>query len=219
VTDLEFDAYDQPQRETMCGTCTRCLDACPTNAFPEPYVLDARRCISYLTIEHPGWIERDLRPRMGNWVFGCDVCQSVCPWQRFAIQTQVTEFFPLSLDRAAPRLTHLLALNDAQFDVEFGGTPIERIGREMLVRNACLAAGNSAKRSAGGSRHPECLPALQALLADISPLVRGHAAWGLNRLAGRGAAPALRERLRVETDDGVRHELEASLAEVNTASY
>ncbi|HLE28040.1 MAG TPA: tRNA epoxyqueuosine(34) reductase QueG, partial [Anaerolineales bacterium] len=116
LTEVEFDEYSQPRPETMCGTCTRCLAACPTGAFPQPYVLDARRCISYLTIEHHGWIDRELRPLMGNWVFGCDVCQVVCPWNRFAVQTLTTEFFPLNPDRAAPPLSQLLALDEAGFE-------------------------------------------------------------------------------------------------------
>ncbi|MBZ0302614.1 MAG: tRNA epoxyqueuosine(34) reductase QueG, partial [Anaerolineae bacterium] len=137
LTDLEFDAYDAPQRPTLCGTCTRCLNACPTDAFPQPHVLDARRCISYWTIEHKGWIDRDLRPLFGNWVFGCDVCQVVCPFQRFAPETQESAFIPPDLDRAAPRLVDLLALDDTAFRARYQGSPILRIKRERLVRNAC----------------------------------------------------------------------------------
>jgi epoxyqueuosine reductase len=206
LTDAGFDEYDQPQRETMCGTCARCLAACPTRAFPQPYVLDARRCISYLTIEHPGWIDRALRPLMGNWVFGCDVCQTVCPWQRFAIQTQETAFFPASPDRAAPRLAQLLALDEAGFDALFRGTPVHRIGREQLVRNACIAAGNS--------RHPDLISALQSLISDPVPLVRGHAAWGLARLMGARVASRLHQTLDMETDTAARQDVEATLAEL-----
>jgi len=209
LSDQEFDEYDQPQRETMCGTCTRCLAACPTRAFPRPYVLDARRCISYLTIEHPGWIERDLRPLMGNWVFGCDICQSVCPWQRFAIQTQATEFFPTRVERAAPKLTQLLALDEAEFQALFLGTPIQRIGREQLVRNACVAAGNS------GSA--ECVSLLESLMRDPSPLIRGHAAWALSRLMGPQASQRLSETLHTETDLEARHDMQASLTQTQTA--
>ncbi len=224
LTDLEFDAYDQPQRETMCGTCARCVAACPTDAFPQPYVLDARRCISYLTIEHPGWIDRTLRPLMGNWVFGCDVCQSVCPWQRFAIQSQETAFFPSGPDRAAPKLTHLLALDEAGFDVLFRGTPIHRLGRERLIRNACIAAGNSAARrlaplrrgSASGSQSDEVAPALERLLNDPSPLVRGHAGWGLARLIGPRAAGPLSATFYAESDADARRDLEATLAEITS---
>ena len=102
ITDAVFDAYDQPQREGLCGSCSRCLAACPTIAFPEPYVLDSRRCISYLTIELRGWIEPALRPLMGNWIFGCDVCQAVCPWQRFAVTSLETDFFPIEPGSGGP---------------------------------------------------------------------------------------------------------------------
>jgi epoxyqueuosine reductase len=203
VTDAEFDAYDQPGRETMCGTCTRCLAACPTQAFPEPYVLDSRRCISYLTIEHPGWVDQALRPLMGNWVFGCDVCQTVCPWGRFAVQSLEGKFFPASPERAAPRLSDLLRMDEAGFEAAFAGTPVERIGREQMVRNACIAAGNSG--------HTELIAALENLLADRSPLVRGHAGWALARLAGPGARPALRAQVEAESDPEARRDLWAAL--------
>lgn len=201
LTSAEFDEYDQPARETMCGSCARCLAACPTDAFPQPYVLDARRCISYLTIELKGFIPHELRPRMGNWVFGCDVCQTVCPWNRFAVQTQATEFFPLSVDRAAPPLVELLALNEQSFADRFGGSPIERIGRERLQRNACIAAGNS--------RDEALTPPLTVLLREAaSPLVRAHAGWALAHL---GAATAAQAHLTHESDAVVRADLTRSL--------
>jgi epoxyqueuosine reductase len=159
ITDAEFDEYDAPGRETMCGSCARCLAACPTDAFPEPYVLDARRCISYLTIEHPGEIDEALRPLLGNWVFGCDLCQTACPWNRFAVQTHETAFFPIAPDRAAPLLSDLL---------------IARIGRSQLVRNAALAAGNSGQAA--------FLPYLERLQQDEAALVRDHAAWAWTEL-------------------------------------
>ncbi|HML23200.1 MAG TPA: tRNA epoxyqueuosine(34) reductase QueG [Aggregatilinea sp.] len=143
VTALEFDRYDAPGRETMCGTCRRCLAACPTGALPEPYVLDARRCISYLTIELKDSIPPDLRPLMGNWVYGCDVCQQVCPFTRFVQPSAEAAFWPVDADRAAPPLADLLALDDEGFRARFAGSPIARIKRERLVRNACVAAGNS----------------------------------------------------------------------------
>jgi len=176
LTDLEFDVYDAPHRATMCGNCTRCLNACPTNAFPRPHVLDARRCISYLTIENKGEIDPALRPLMGNWVFGCDVCQDVCPFQRFAHPTHEREFFPVDLDRAAPPLLDLLTLDEATFKTRFQNSPIERIKRERLVRNACIAAGNWG--------HPDAIPPLKNLLNDASPLIRDHAAWALARIGG-----------------------------------
>jgi epoxyqueuosine reductase len=199
ITDLAFDTYDQPHRETMCGSCTRCQTACPTAAFPAPYVLDARRCISYLTIENRGWIERDLRPLMGNWIMGCDVCQAVCPWQRFAIQTLETAFFPSDLDRAAPALLDLLQLTDESFAARYAGSPLSRIKRERLVRNACVAAGNWGD--------PAALPLLGGLLSDASPLVRGHAAWAHGRIAGPTAVAALVTRLPDEPDPAVRAEI------------
>ncbi len=201
LTDLEFDAYDAPVRATLCGTCTRCLAACPTDAFPRPHVLDARRCISYLTIEHKGWIDRDLRPLMGNWVFGCDVCQDVCPFQRFAPETTTAVFQPSDTDRAALPLLDLLALDDAEFAARFAGSPIERIGRARLVRNACVAAGNWGD--------PHIVAPLERLLDDASALVRGHAAWALGRIGA--SAEALRRRLDREDDVDVRDEIGAAL--------
>lgn len=201
LTTAAFDRYDPPGRETQCGSCTRCLAACPTQAFPEPYMLDARRCISYLTIEHHGWLPRDLRPQVGNWVFGCDVCQDVCPWQRFGVTTLEPAFFPLTPDRAAPPLADLLDLDAAGFPARFAGTALARLGRERLVRNACVAAGNSGR--------PELIPALERRLTDASALVRGHAGWALGQLgaAGRVAAYAAGE-----ADPHVRAEFQSVLA-------
>jgi epoxyqueuosine reductase len=203
LTTATFDRYDTPERETLCGRCARCLAACPTDAFAQPYVLDARRCISYLTIEHAGAIDPALRPRMGNWVFGCDVCQVVCPWQRFAVQTQESTFFPIDADRAAPPLDRLLRLTEAEFARQFAGTAVERAGRAQLVRNACIAAANG--------RQQPCIPQLEALLGDAAPIVRGHAAWALAQLLGRQARPLLQAALQRETDPAARAELEAGL--------
>jgi epoxyqueuosine reductase len=203
LTGLEFDTYDQPGPATRCGSCTRCLKACPTGAFPAPHVLDARRCISYLTIEYKGVIDRDLRPLMGNWVYGCDVCQDVCPFQRFATPTAEAGFYPVDADRGAPRLLDLLALDEVAFKVRYAGSPILRIKRDRLVRNACIAAGN------WGS--DEAVPLLARLLDDSSPLVRGHAAWALWRIGGMVAREKLCQRLRGETDTSVKSELEQAL--------
>jgi epoxyqueuosine reductase len=175
ITTAPFDDYDRPGRATMCGKCTRCLTACPTDAFPAPYILDARRCISCLTIEHKTAIDPDLRPLMGNWVFGCDICQDVCPFQRFAPGATDPAFLPIDADRAAPPLADLLALDAASFAARFAGTPIARIGRDRLVRNACIAAGNSAQ--------PDFIPLLRGLEDDPAEIVRDAAAWGLSRLA------------------------------------
>lgn len=204
LTDVEFDDYDAPlPQATMCGTCTRCLNACPTNAFPRPHVLDARRCISYLTIEHKGWIDPALRPQMGNWVFGCDVCQDVCPFQRFAPGASETALLPVDIDRAAPPLLDLLALDDAAFYARYAGSPLERGKRGRLVRNACIAAGNWGSDAA--------IPALTRLLDDAEPLVRGHAAWALGRIAGECMRPVLAARLDREPDAEVKMELAAIL--------
>lgn len=175
LTTYDFKDYDKPHRDTMCGTCTRCLNACPTNAFPHPYQLDARRCISYLTIELKSSIPVDLRPLLDNWIYGCDICQEVCPWNRFAMQTLETDFFPADIEQVAPSLIDLLQLEVPQFKERFANSPILRIKRERLVRNACIAAGNSGLL--------EFIPLLQPLAnADESKLVREHAVWALQQL-------------------------------------
>ncbi|MCA9913810.1 MAG: tRNA epoxyqueuosine(34) reductase QueG, partial [Anaerolineae bacterium] len=204
ITSIEFDQYDAPHRETMCGSCTRCLNACPTDAFPEPHVLDARRCISYHTIENKGWIDRDLRADFGNWVFGCDVCQEVCPFQRFSLTSEEQAFFPVDADRAAPPLLELLTLTEDSFRERYKSTPIERIRRKRLVRNACIAAGNSTD--------PRFVPALIQLLYDAEPIVRGHAAWALFQIKRYKAVQQLNQLYYREDDPEVRAELEALLA-------
>ncbi len=204
ITTLEFADYDGPHRETMCGTCARCLAACPTDAFPTPFTLDARRCISYHTIENRGWIDRDLRPGFGNWIFGCDICQDVCPFQRFAKETDEVAFLPMDLERVAPRLTDILMSNEGSFRAMFRRTPVERAGRELIVRNACVAAGNW--------RGEQAIPHLIQLLYDESPLVRGHAAWALWRTMGMDASKLLSDLHRREEDERVRGEVEALLA-------
>lgn len=176
LTTAELRA-DEPEPMPTCGTCRRCLAACPTAAFPEPYVLDSRRCISYLTIELKGWIPRELRPLMGNWVYGCDVCQVVCPFNRFAPEAGEAGFRPSSYDAAAPPLVDLLALDGAGFERRFANSPIKRIGRARLVRNACVAAGNWGSETA--------VPLLTRLLSDPEPVVWGHAAWALRRIGGK----------------------------------
>lgn len=205
LTTLDVDVYDTPHRPTLCGRCTRCLVDCPTQAFPRPYVLDSRRCISYLTIEHKGWVDPGLRPLMGSWVYGCDICQDVCPWQRFAQPTPEAAFYPAGADRAAPPLLDLLALDEASFLHRFRGSAITRIKRERLVRNACIAAGNWG--------HAAAAPALARLLHDdASPLVRGHAAWALGRIPSAAARAALTDRQPTEADPLVQAEIAAALA-------
>jgi epoxyqueuosine reductase len=164
-----------PRNDTApigCGTCTRCLVACPTNAFPQPYVLDARRCVSYLTIELKGSIPLELRPLMGHHIFGCDICQDVCPWPtRFARPTKEQAFFAAEIDRAAPKLIELAQLSDEAFQQRFAGTPILRSKRRGLLRNVAVALGN------WGS--DEARDALRVLAADPDPIIAEHAQWGL----------------------------------------
>lgn len=194
------DAFHPPM--PSCGTCQRCLDRCPTKAFPEPYVLDARRCISYLTIEHKGWIPRELRPLMGNWIYGCDVCQDVCPFNRFAQPTLEVAFRPQSDHALAPPLLDLLALDEEGVARRFAHSPIKRIKRRGLLRNACVAAGNWGSATA--------VPALITLLADQEPLIRGHAAWALGQIGGRVAETAVAQARRRETDPAVLREMAPS---------
>ncbi|ASR51082.1 tRNA epoxyqueuosine(34) reductase QueG [Blastomonas fulva] len=158
----------------LCGSCTACQDVCPTNAFPAPYRLDARRCISYLTIEHAGPIPAELRAGIGNHVYGCDDCLAVCPWNKFADAAHRNQAFLPRAELAAPSLADLLALDDAQFRAVFSGSPIKRSGRVRMVRNAAVAAGNSGD--------PALAPAVAALLDDADPVVRGAAVWALAEL-------------------------------------
>ena len=171
-TSLEI-VPDSPHAD-RCGTCSRCLDICPTDAFVGPYQLDARRCISYLTIEHPGPIPVDLRPAMGNRIYGCDDCLAVCPWNRFAAAGQHAKLQGRT-DLAAPRLDALAALDDAGFRALFQGSPVKRIGRNRFVRNVLVAIGNSADVS--------LIPAAQSLLPDSDPVVAEAAHWAMERLA------------------------------------
>ena len=203
LSSLEFDDYDRPHRASMCGSCARCLNACPTDAFPKPFVLDARRCISYHTIENKGWIDRGLRADFGNWIFGCDVCQDVCPFQRFASETDEVAFLPLDIQRAAPKLTDILMSTESSFRQMFRRTPLARIGRERLVRNACVAAGNWGDERA--------IPYLIQLLYDGSPLVRGHAAWALWQTMALDSSQLLTDLYRRDDDERVRQEVAALL--------
>ena len=169
-----------------CGACRRCLDICPTDAFPAPYRLDARRCISYLTIEHKGHIAPEFREAMGNRIYGCDDCLAVCPWNKFAQRTGDHAFLPRA-ELTAPRLADLAALDDAAFRRVFSGSPIKRIGRDRFVRNVLIAIGNCGDE--------EALPAARRRLGDASPLVRAMAVWASRRLASPAAFAALRARL------------------------
>jgi epoxyqueuosine reductase len=164
---------DEPAAD-RCGGCRRCLDACPTGALPAPYQIDARRCISYLTIEHAGPIPEDLRPLMGNRIYGCDDCLAVCPWNKFAIEAAEMKLRPRP-ELTAPSLAALAALDDASFRTLFAGSPVKRIGRNRFVRNVAIAIGNSGD--------PALVPALAPLLGDPDPIVADAARWALARLA------------------------------------
>jgi epoxyqueuosine reductase len=167
---------DEPERD-HCGSCRACLDACPTNAFPAPYKIDARRCISYLTIEHKGPIDPALRPLIGNRIYGCDDCLAVCPWNKFAATASEMKLKARE-DLRAPRLSFLLTLDDASFRAFFSGSPVKRIGRDRFVRNCLIAAGNSG--DAG------LIDVCATLSKDGSPTVRGMAVWALSRLMKAG---------------------------------
>ena len=199
-TTLDLPA-DAPEADS-CGTCRACLDICPTAAFPAPYRLDARRCISYLTIEHKGPIPRDLRAAMGNRIYGCDDCLAVCPWNKFASQGREAKLAARATLRA-PGLGELVRLNDAQFRALFSKTSIKRTGRDRFVRNVLIAIGNSGD--------PTLVAEAERLLADASPLVRGAAVWALSKLLPRSQFTALASR-QIDPDPAVREEWAAALA-------
>ena len=191
-----------------CGSCTRCQTACPTDAFPEPYMVDARRCISYLTIELKGWMPRDMRPLIGNWVYGCDVCQEVCPYNRFAQPTAERGFYgdeKLEIgDLSAPSLLDILAMDEAAFADRFANSPIKRIKRRRLLRNAAVAAGNWGSATS--------VPLLINLLDDPDPILRGHAAWALGQIGNEGGLTAVFNHLPHEKDEVVREEYKIACA-------
>jgi epoxyqueuosine reductase len=195
LTTLDIPA-DEPEAD-HCGQCRRCHDVCPTNAFPAPYRLDARRCISYLTIEHKGHIPREFRAAMGNRIYGCDDCLAVCPWNKFASATGEASFATRQ-GLEAPRLADLARLDDASFRTFFAGSPIKRIGRDRFVRNVTIALGNSGDPAAVGI--------VERLLDDDSALVRAMAVWALARLAPDAFTAARRKRLAAEPDANVREE-------------
>lgn len=187
-----------------CGSCRACLDACPTDAFPAPYRIDARRCISYLTIENKGPIPAEFRKKIGNRIYGCDDCLAACPWNKFARAASEAKLAARD-DLREPRLADLLTLDDAGFRTLFSGSPVKRIGRDRFVRNVLIAAGNSADASLAGL--------CRALLIDASPLVRGAAIWALSRLAPGAAFSALAQQaLKAETETDVIAEWQAALA-------
>jgi len=196
MTTLELKP-DAPG-ELHCGSCSACIAACPTDAFPAPYRLDARRCISYLTIEHKGPIPHEFRAAIGNRIYGCDDCLAVCPWNKFADAAAANRAFVARAELAAPELGDLLALDDASFRQVFSGSPIKRIGRDRMVRNALIAAGNSGLAG--------LVPKVAALLDDPAPVVRGAAIWALARLDPARLADEAMRRSRSEIDPDVRSE-------------
>lgn len=200
VTDLDL-AADDPLKKN-CGECVRCIDDCPTGAIVAPYVIDNRKCISYLTIELRGPIPRDLRPLVGDWVFGCDICQDVCP-VNWKAERGKEESFRKRHDFDAPALIPLLALDDDGFRERFRGSPVRRAKRVGLQRNVCVALGNIGD--------PAAVPALSNALCFGEPLVREHAAWALGTIGGGAAKAALADALRTESDAGVAAEIEMSM--------
>ena len=205
LTDLELEP-DQPA-EGSCGRCRICLDQCPTGAIVAPFVVDARRCISYLTIEHRGWIPRELRPLMQTWVFGCDLCQDVCPHNVLVRQGLHREFAPRK-DVAYPDLIELLHIDERTYQDRFRHSAVKRAKRQGLRRNAAVALGNL--------RDPRAGAALIQALNDSDAIVRGHAAWALGQIGRARAEKALGQRLAVETDPAVREEILAALHDIES---
>ena len=203
ILDIELES-GRPHAD-YCGTCNSCIQACPTDAIVGPYVLDSRRCISYLTIENRGPIPREFRHAIGNRVYGCDDCQDVCPWNRFAHEgPQALQFVPRHGD-AHPQLIEFLSMTDMEFRNHFKDSPVLRAKRRGFVRNVAVALGNS--------NEPQAVPPLVRQLADDDELVRGHVAWALGELGGKDATRALRKQLKIETDEWVREEIRTALGE------
>ncbi len=197
--ELEYD----PPENNYCGTCVRCLQACPTSAIVAPYVVDARLCVSYLTIELRGSIPLPLRRLIGNRIFGCDDCQEVCPWNRFAVETSV-DGFRCREESQAPDLASLISITSDEFRHRFAGTAIRRVGRNGFVRNVAVALGNSCPEGA--------VAALSDAMADSSALVRAHAAWALGNIDSTEARRRLADARLVETDPSVSEEIDRALS-------
>lgn len=198
VTDLDLEP-DEPLKQN-CGKCTICLDNCPTGAIVEPYTIHAPSCISYLTIELRDAIPHDLRPKMGDWVYGCDICQEVCPYTGAARIVHDEEMLPASINNAFPSLHWLLEMTQEEFGANYFGTPVPRTKRRGLARNAAVALGNIGTG--------DDVPALiTALTSHDEPIVRGHAAWALHRIGGPQAHAPLEKARRVDPDAGVIEEI------------
>jgi epoxyqueuosine reductase len=208
---LSIELEPDSAESDYCGSCRRCLDACPTAAFPAPNQLDARRCISYLTIEHKGMIPVELRPAIGNRIYGCDDCLAVCPWNKFARPAHEPDFLPRE-ELTAPRLAALAALDDAAFRKLFAGSPVKRTGRDRFLRNVLIAIGNAP------SGDPQLIAAAHRCLDDPSPLVRAAAVWALTRVAPVAHREAERaRRLAREEDPLVREEWQRGVPEMAAA--
>ena len=204
---LSLELQPDVEITDLCGTCTQCLEACPTGALPRPYTLDANRCISYWTIEHRGVFPRAVRREMGGWVFGCDVCQEVCPWNGDALEVNHPEL-RLPTQRADLDLQDLLLITRDEYVERFRGSPMKRAKQEGLQRNAAVAMGNS--------RDATYLPALLAALNGESALVRTHVAWALGEIGGEEARSGLQERQSIEVETDVLREIERALSRLET---
>jgi epoxyqueuosine reductase len=207
---LGLDLAPDPPVADLCGSCTLCLEACPTGALPAPYRLDANHCISYWTIEHRGVVPLGMRAGLQGWVFGCDVCQEVCPWNRRRQEPVRHPELALPAERRELDLVALLGMGREVYVERFRGSPMKRAKREGLQRNAALAMGNRGE--------PRYVPALVAALETGTPVVRGAAAWALGKIGGERAEAALRERLVREHPGPVREEVQTALAETSRAS-
>jgi epoxyqueuosine reductase len=203
ITSLDLEE-DLPA-EGDCGTCAHCQKVCPTGALDQDYKIDARLCIAYLTIEHKGVIPRELRPKIKDWVFGCDECLTICPFTSKSKDTKWLEFRPESGVGERLNLEELFDLDsNREHEEKFRGTALLRAGRKQMLRNACIVLGNSGQK--------EALPYLEKALADPSPLVRLHAAWGLGKIADDRGRFILQQKLKLEVDPEVCAEIEFALA-------
>jgi len=203
LTNLEIEP-DKPLTTDHCGSCTRCIEACPTACILPDRTIDAGRCISYLTIENKGAIPTDLRPQIGDWVFGCDICQIVCPWNIRFTEPVSEPAFHARPGVPRPILVEELELTSQAFNRKFKNNPVQRTKRRGYLRNVAVALGNS--------RNPESIPAIKiALENEIEPLVRAHLAWALGQIRTTSARQILEKVLRIESDQSVRHEIENAL--------
>jgi epoxyqueuosine reductase len=203
LLDLELEP-DKPFEADHCGSCTRCLDACPTSCILPERMIDSQRCISYLTIEFKGQIPLNLRKSMGNWVFGCDICQQVCPWNQKFAPVEGDQAFSPHLDVAYPLLRQELGISQEEFSRKFKGSPVKRARRRGYLRNIAVALGNMKNVASVGNLS-------SALLNDPEPLVRGHCAWALGEIGGRHAHLALQQAVEKETDPYVLQEIRDAL--------